>query len=230
METVKPNYAGYREYVATKDFYLSELNLAINLGNSLHYKPGRLIYEQETYNVQHIEPTIRQGWLVLADGENPDPAVQRNIDRNLHTRKKHVPATAKKSSKVEMVGGIETLPSDWDTLHWTKKRAYIKEMTDVELLEDMREDEQDKMKAIIDRRIEEIGKASEAKVTVTIGGETGTPPKLAPLPRDVAEDEFFPTDFGEEPTTISMFDNFSPTVMADTNEIVAQIVDPPSRL
>lgn len=194
-----------RKYVVNRAFTIGQIDVPVEEGDVLYYTRGKLnIYGQE-YKVTNLEFALKANWISLAEGEEPDPVTERIIRGRNSTEQaeKVVEVTApaeESNSPVEMVNGVETLPEGWETLHWTKKRAYLITMTDTDLLNDICADESDKIQAIIKKRLQELGESSKAESRLSMTGtNTGTPEKTKKLKPALAEDTFVETSFG--PTT-----------------------------
>lgn len=195
-----------RKYTVLRDFTIGQIEVPVEVGDELLYAKGKLdLYGQE-YKVTNLEFALNAGWIELAEGEEPDPVVSRVLANRNSYKLQDTPKVTEALSApqtnvaegVDSVNGVEVLPDDWDTLHWTKKRAYIVKMTDKELLEDIKSDENDKMQQIIQKRIDDLTDFSTGKSRVSmLGTNTGTPLKPLVGKLEVAEDTMIATSFGK---------------------------------
>lgn len=216
-----------RKYYATREFTIGEIDLRVDKGDELLYTRGKLVIYDQEFNVKKLEFAMNAEWLVLADGETPDPIVEKSMRAQASTTPRpEAKVTASINEGVETVNGVETLPDDWDTLHWTKKRAYLILLNDVNLLKDIRSEESEKLQAIIDRRLEELGEQSNPVKRVSMKQtNTGTPEKSKKLAKDVAEDGFISTSFGPSVKKALKMEaeSFDSTISTDPNPKVMDI-------
>lgn len=198
-----------RKYVVKKDFTIGKIEIPVEVGDELLYRKGKLeLYGQE-YKLNNLEVALKAGWIELAEGEEEDPVIARVIG----TTRRAAPSNAfgdeepaevvQENNGVETLNGVETVPDDWDDLHWTKKRAYIIKLTDTDLLEALKDGESDKMQAIIDKRVAELDQgivaSAPGKTRVNMkNANTGTPAKKKVSNKKVSQDDgFIPTKFGK---------------------------------
>lgn len=141
-----------------------EDDLVLYPGDELLYHRGTIVLGNEVYK-RPIENLVKDGWIALADDEETDEMMDRIVNKS-HVNNRLAPNArieyqtqepAKASNGVDMMGGVEVLPDNWDKLPWSNKRAYVLNMTDIGLLEDLLdvEDEPPVLKAL-NKRIEEL--------------------------------------------------------------------------
>lgn len=151
-------------------------DLILHPGDELHYKRGTIVFAGEVYK-KSLEPFLKWGWAELAEGEETDFMVDRLVNKpsrgqiSQNARLEYTApqqaapsAPAASASGVQLVDGVETLPDNWDDLKWSNKRAYILNMFDAGLLEDLldMETEPPVLKAIKARLADLSGDAEES--------------------------------------------------------------------
>ena len=167
--------ADLRVYTASREFSFADgeditkptLNLYFSKGDVFEYARGTLIHLGRVYtniNQNRFHAVLALDWGKLDQGQEPDPVVIREKRARNLLKKESVPVAAPQNESnnsvnrqtrglVQYVNGVEVLPSDWADYEWSMKRAYISQMTDVDLLEDMAYDEEDRIKRIIEKRV-----------------------------------------------------------------------------
>jgi hypothetical protein len=190
------------KYEAKRDFRVGEADgIPIQKGDIIEYSRGTMVFLDQVFRgVKNMEAAINQEWLTKLPGQKADPYTERMLS----LRKKREPVLPKEAPQetmeprqtgtgVDTLGGVETLPDDWDSLHWTKKRAYIMKISDSDLLEAMADDETDKMKKVIQKRLEIL---SEGHVDTPQAFDTQEQPASAgDSVRESEADTFIATNF-----------------------------------
>lgn len=172
-----------RWYVATKEFNIGELStdtdqVTIAKHDKFEYCKGRLRYEgQEFLNVMSLQGGYNAGWFQLAPGETPDPSMERikyqKTQANLRGGRAPVRNAATPPSRQPQAApgpvlrnDIEVLPDGWESLTWTVKRKHIMSMHDVDLLMVLLEEEDERIKMFIKKRLDELKSLKGSKTPV----------------------------------------------------------------
>lgn len=230
METLTVNKSAMKKYIVLRDFTIGQADLPVRQGDELWYTKGMLEIYGQTYRVNNLHVAYKmtkegQAWITLAEGQEPDPVMERLAGRDSYVPR---PATAKNATAsrvtapqpvapvieegVEAVNGVEVLPTNWAELHWTHKRAYVIKLRDVSLLHEIMDEESDKMKTIIKNRIQQLAEENVSpKLTNTIsissdsvGRDYGTPVNIQKPKQVTTEDKYIQTSFGDTTEYIDM--------------------------
>lgn len=199
-----------RPYVATRDWQHNEgtdihhprLTLNIRKGDTFEYAQGILVLFNRVHEIQNIssfEAILANGWAEQTGGE-VDMAIQRAKEVRGLVRKAHRPSMdtvqAQQAQQqveqgprkelrglVQIVGGAEMLPDDWEEKDWSFKRAYISQMTDASLLDDMLFDADERVARFINKRLEVLSGGSPVHMAAP-----AAPVDMSGAPRVVVND------------------------------------------
>ncbi len=236
MDTLTVNKSAMRKYIVMHDFTIGQADLPVRIGDELWYTKGMMEIYGQSYRVNILHVAYRRSrnkpaWIELADGQEPDPVMERLAGRDVvgshvphggrspqsqipqQQARRPVPAAPQVEEGIDSVNGVEVLPENWAELHWTHKRAYVIKMRDVQLLQDMAEEESEKMQKIIKDRVDFLkqnpsqpfARGNLSMRSDALGKDYGTPVTMQKPQLQVEHDNVvIPTSFGDTTDYIDM--------------------------